>query len=103
MGVVAEDRYELLEKIGTGSFATVYRAKDGELGREVAVKQLHQDFLDDPGRLDRYWQEAQLVAQLHHPNIVTIFDIDRGRDIIPNGAGPQDFRLREALEELKRV
>ena len=77
--MAAAERYELLEKIGSGSFATVYRAKDGELGREVAIKQLHQEFLDDPGRLDRYWEEAQLVAQLHHPNIVTIFDIDRGR------------------------
>ncbi len=77
--MAAEDRYALLEKIGAGSFATVYRAKDCDLGREVAVKQLHQEFLDDPARLDRYWQEAQLVASLYHPNIVTIFDIDRDR------------------------
>ncbi len=77
--MAAQDRYALLEKIGTGSFATVYRAKDRELGREVAIKQLHQEFLDDPARLDRYWQEAQLVASLHHPHIVTIFDIDRER------------------------
>ncbi len=74
-----EARYELLEKIGTGSFATVYRARDLELGREVAVKQIHQQFLDDPAQLERYWQEAQLLASLHHPNIVTIFDIHRDR------------------------
>ena len=70
-------RYELLEKIGAGSFATVYRARDNELKREVAVKQIHEQYLDDPGQLDRYWQEAQLLASFQHPNIMTIFDIDR--------------------------
>ena len=74
-----ESRYELLEKIGTGSYATVYRARDRELGREVAIKQIHEQFLNDPRQLDRYWQEAQLLASLHHPNIVTIFDIYRDR------------------------
>jgi serine/threonine-protein kinase len=69
----------MLEKIGTGSYATVYRARDRELGREVAVKQIHQQYMDDPQQLDRYWQEAQLLASLHHPNIVTIFDVFRER------------------------
>ncbi|HUG92847.1 MAG TPA: serine/threonine-protein kinase, partial [Planctomycetaceae bacterium] len=74
-----ETRYELLEKVGAGSFATVYRARDLELGREVAIKQIHQQYLDDPKQLERYWQEAQLLASLGHPNIVTIFDIHRDR------------------------
>ncbi|MGH7127192.1 MAG: serine/threonine protein kinase, partial [Planctomycetaceae bacterium] len=72
-------RYELIDKIGSGSFATVYRARDKELGREVAVKQIHQQYLDDPQQLARYWQEAQLLASLGHPNVVTIFDIQRER------------------------
>lgn len=72
-------RYEFLEKVGSGSFATVYRARDLELGREVAVKQIHEHFLDDPEQLDRYWEEAQLLASLQHPNVVTIFDIHRER------------------------
>lgn len=71
------DRYQLLEKIASGSFATVYRAHDQELGREVAVKQIHEQFLSDPQQLDRYWSEAQLLASLQHPNIVTIYDIVR--------------------------
>ncbi len=49
------------------------------MGREVAIKQIHQQYLDDPSQLDRYWSEAQLLASLHHPNIVTIFDIHRER------------------------
>ncbi|MEX0703733.1 MAG: serine/threonine-protein kinase [Planctomycetales bacterium] len=72
-----ESRYELLEKIGSGSFATVYRARDLELGREVAVKQIHAEYLADPASLDRYWQEAQLLASLQHPNIVTVYDVHR--------------------------
>lgn len=74
-----DTRYKFLEKIGAGSFATVYRALDRELGREVAIKQIHEQYLDDPDLLTRYWQEAQLLASLHHPNIVTIFDIHRDR------------------------
>lgn len=73
----ADTRYELLEKIGTGSFATVYRARDRELGREVAVKQIHEQYRANDQQLDRYWQEAQLLASLQHPNIMTIFDIQR--------------------------
>lgn len=73
----SSNRYELLEKLGSGSFAAVYRARDKELGREVAIKQLHDEYLADPRRLARYWQEAQLLASLHHPNIVTIYDIVR--------------------------
>jgi eukaryotic-like serine/threonine-protein kinase len=77
--VSVDSRYKILEKIGAGSFATVYRARDNELGREVAIKQLHSEFLADPQRLERFWQEAQLLASMQHPNIVTIFDIVRER------------------------
>jgi serine/threonine protein kinase len=77
--VASDSRYELLEKVGAGSFATVYRAKDTELGREVAIKQIHDQYLQMPEQMDRYWQEAQLLAQLQHPNIITFYDIDRQR------------------------
>jgi serine/threonine-protein kinase len=72
-------RYQLLDKIASGSFATVYRGRDQELGREVAIKQIHEQFLTDPAQLDRYWAEAQLLASFQHPNIVTIYDIVRER------------------------
>ena len=70
-------RYEIVDTIASGDFAVVYRARDRELGREVAVKQIHQQFLADPRQLARYWQEAQLLASLQHPNILTIYDVVR--------------------------
>ena len=74
-----DSRYELLEMLGSGSFAKVYRARDRELGREVAIKQIHEQYLEDPAQLERFWQEAQLLASLSHPNIVTIYDLHRDR------------------------
>jgi serine/threonine protein kinase len=70
-------RYEIVDTIASGDFAVVYRARDRELGREVAIKQIHQQFLGDPRQLARYWQEAQLLASLQHPHILTIYDIVR--------------------------
>lgn len=72
-------RYKLLEQIGAGSFATVYRAQDQELGREVAVKQIHSQFLADTSQFERYWKEATLLASFQHPNIVTIYDVVRSQ------------------------
>jgi hypothetical protein len=72
-------RYEILDTIASGDFATVLRARDRELGREVAIKQIHRQFLADQQQLARYWREAQLLASLQHPNILTIYDIVRPR------------------------
>ena len=74
-----DQRYEIVNTIAAGDFATVYRARDRELGREVAVKQIHQQFLSDPRQLERYWREAQILASLQHPNILTIYDVVRPR------------------------
>ncbi len=73
------DRYEIKELLGRGSFAAVYRALDRELNREVAVKQIHEQFLADQRQLDRYWKEAQMLASLQHPHIMTIYDVVRSR------------------------
>ncbi|HJN08450.1 MAG TPA: serine/threonine-protein kinase [Pirellulaceae bacterium] len=75
----SHERYEILETIGRGDFATVSSARDHELGREVAIKQIHPQFLADPQQLERYWQEAQLLASLEHPHIMTIYDVVRER------------------------
>lgn len=72
-------RYELLENLGTGAYSTVYRARDNELGREVAIKEIHAEQLGDTRASDRYWAEAQVLASLQHPHVVTIYDIVRSR------------------------
>jgi hypothetical protein len=74
-----EQRYQIVATIGSGDFATVYHARDLELARDVAIKQIHFQFLQDPRQLDRYWQEAQILANLHHQYIMTIYDIVRRR------------------------
>ena len=77
-------RYALLEELGAGGMAVVYRARDEVLGREVAVKVLSPQFAADPGFLARFEREARHVAALSHPNIVTVFDsgIDRNTPFI---------------------
>jgi eukaryotic-like serine/threonine-protein kinase len=72
-------RYEILDTIASGDFAVVYRARDRELGRTVAIKQIHQQFLADERQLSRYWKEAQLLATLQHPHVVTIYDLVRSK------------------------
>jgi tRNA A-37 threonylcarbamoyl transferase component Bud32 len=72
-------RFEIIQQIAAGDYATVYKARDRELGRDVAIKQIHPQFLQDPKQLERYWQEAQLLASLEHPHIMMIYDIVRDR------------------------
>lgn len=72
-------RYEIKEKIAAGDFAVVHKAFDHELYRDVAIKQIHDQYLDDADQLSRYWKEAMLLASLHHPHVVTIFDIVKPR------------------------
>ncbi|MFO7902384.1 MAG: protein kinase domain-containing protein [Planctomycetota bacterium] len=70
-----EIRYEVGEEIARGDFATVYRGRDLRLDRDVAIKQLHQEYLNNPKLTDRYWQEAQILARLEHPHVMTIYDV----------------------------
>ena len=72
------DRYQILEEIGRGGFATVYRARDVELERLVALKELHPHLLTDSDWVDRFRREARLIARLNHPHIVPIYDIGQG-------------------------
>ena len=68
------NRYELLEQLGKGGMAEVYRARDRMLERSVAVKVLREGYSRDPAFLDRFRQEAKAAANLSHPNIVTVHD-----------------------------
>ena len=74
LGTVLDDRYEMLEIIGTGGMAVVYKARDVKLNRFVAVKILKDEILEDEDLRSRFHTEAEAVAALSHPNIVSIFD-----------------------------
>jgi eukaryotic-like serine/threonine-protein kinase len=77
-GDLIAGRYELEELVGTGGMSSVFRAHDRQLERRVAIKILHEHYAGDPEYLERFRREARAVAQLSHPNIVTV--IDRGDD-----------------------
>ena len=67
------DAYELVALLGAGGMGEVYRAHDGRLGRDVALKVLPPAFVEDPDRRQRFQREARILASLSHPNIVQVF------------------------------
>src|ERR1044072_6546819 len=68
-------RYEIRSKLGEGGMGVVYRTRDTELGRDVAVKVLPSSLSSDPDRLRRFQQEACSASALNHPNILVVHDI----------------------------
>ncbi len=72
-------KYELRERLGQGGMAEVWKAFDTQLQRYVAIKVLHSKLLEDPNFVTRFELEAQLIASLHHPNIVQIHDFQVSR------------------------
>ena len=75
IGMMIGDRYEILEKIGTGGMSDVYKAKDHKLNRFVAVKVLKQEFGENANFVSKFRIEAQAAAGLMHPNIVNVYDV----------------------------
>src|SRR5579863_967822 len=67
-------KYELQERLGLGGMGEVWKAFDTQLQRYVAIKLLHADLQNDPNFITRFQREAQVIASLHHPNIVQIYD-----------------------------
>ncbi len=101
---VLADRYRLDERLGAGAMGIVYRARDLMLARDVAVKVLRTDMLDPNEAVSRFMREAELLASLRHPAIVTVFD--RG---VASGDRPfivmellDGFPLSELLDEGRR-
>lgn len=80
-GTVLSGRYEILEKIGSGGMAVVYRGRDRKLDRYVTVKVLREEFVGDEEFIERFRSEACSVARLSHPNIVRAYDVGEDGDI----------------------
>ena len=81
MSKLLAGRYELIEKIGEGGMAVVYKAKDRLLNRYVAIKILRPEFTQDEQFLESFKRESQAAAGLQHPNIVSIYDVGRTGNI----------------------
>ncbi len=79
-GTFLQDRYEILEQIGSGGMSVVYKAKCHKLNRLVAIKVLKEEFCNDSNFVSKFKMEAQAAAGLSHPNIVSVYDvIDEGK------------------------
>ena len=79
-GVYLQNRYEVLEQVGSGGMSEVYKAKCHKLNRLVAIKVLKEEFSSDSGFVSKFKMEAQAAARLSHPNIVNVYDvIDEGK------------------------
>ena len=80
-GMLLNNRYQLLERLGSGGMSDVFRARDLMLERSVAIKVLHEDYSNDEAFQQRFRQEARAAANLSHPNIVTVHDfgLDHGQ------------------------
>ncbi len=74
-GMLISDRYEIVDKVGTGGMADVYKAKDQRLSRFVAIKVLKTEYSSDKSFVNKFRGEAQSAAGLSHPNIVNVYDV----------------------------
>ena len=81
IGMMLGERYEMLEKIGTGGMSDVYKAKCHKLNRYVAVKVLKQEFSENSNFVSKFRVEAQAAASLMHPNIVNVYDVGEDNGI----------------------
>lgn len=93
VGTLIEDRYEVVDFLGAGGFASVYRARQMQIDREIALKVLNLGHVDDSGDFEeRFVREAKIAASIKHPNIVTIHDVGVG------GPLQQPFIAMELLD-----
>lgn len=90
IGTILGGRYEILEVVGSGGMAIVYKAKDKLLDRCVAVKMLRDELQDDKDFVERFKAEARSAASLNHPNVVSVFDV--GTD------GDREYFVMEYIE-----
>ena len=110
IGKILDNRYEILEVIGVGGMAVVYKAMDHRLNRKVAVKILKDEFLNDQDFRRRFHAESQAVAMMSHPNIVNVYDVSKneGADYIvmerlPKHIDPRKTHLLGKVKWRRRV
>lgn len=80
-GMLLSDRYEIIDRVGSGGMADVYKARDQRLNRYVAIKILKQEYSNDAKFVSKFRGEAQSVAGLSHPNIVNVYDVGEDDDL----------------------
>jgi len=73
-GMIIDDRYRVVARVGSGGMADVYAVEDLQLGRRVALKLLHERFAQDQEFVERFRREAKSAAALSHANVVSVFD-----------------------------
>jgi eukaryotic-like serine/threonine-protein kinase len=103
---VLGDRYTLAEVLGGGGMARVYLARDGVLGRDVALKVLRERYADDESFVERFRREAINAASLNHPGVVQVYDQGRAEDgtyfmameYVPGGTLKERIAQRGTLE-----
>ncbi len=76
IGKILNNRYEIIEKIGEGGMAEVYKARCKVLNRFVAIKVLKNEYINDETFVEKFKRESQAAASLSHPNIVNIYDVE---------------------------
>jgi len=98
---ILNQRYELFAQLGAGGMSVIYKAQDLSLGREVAVKTLRTNWLNDMNFIQRFQDEARAIARLKHPNIVTVYDV--GSQTTPKG--PIYYIVMELINgrDLKKI
>ncbi len=95
--------YEITSMLGKGAMGEVYRARDTRLKREVALKILPADMAADPSRLERFQREAEAVAALNHPHIVTLFSVEEDAGVrfltmeLVDGLGLDEILIADGL------
>ncbi|HKX83043.1 MAG TPA: serine/threonine-protein kinase [Pyrinomonadaceae bacterium] len=108
-------RYILRSRLGSGGMGEVYVAHDPKIGRDVAIKVLPADHLQDRDRLARFEQEAQAAGSLNHPNIVAVYDVDMNEgmpyvvsellegETLRSAVGPSPLPLRKAMDYAMQI
>ncbi|MBX9721182.1 MAG: serine/threonine protein kinase, partial [Candidatus Obscuribacterales bacterium] len=83
IGTTIDEKYRVLSLLGTGGLGTVYKAEQIELSRIVAIKVLHSTIVGDEEQMARFEQEARILSELEHPNIVRVYSVGTTANGLP--------------------